>query len=73
MVDIYNLLFQAATIAKELLNGGVSPTADAIAKTTAKINNSSSKNSNIPVQPLPQLPTSGKGKERVYKRDRISI
>jgi len=52
---------QAATIAKELLNGGVSPTADAIAKTTAKINNSSSKNSNIPVQPLPQLPTSGQG------------
>jgi len=47
---------QAATIAKELLNGGTSPTADAIAKKT--VNNTST--GSLP-QPLPQLPTSGQG------------
>jgi double-stranded RNA-binding protein Staufen len=44
---------QAATIAKELLNGGTSPTADALAK----------KNPGVVVAPsnLPALPTSGQG------------
>jgi len=46
---------QAATIAKELLNAGTSPTADAIAKKTAS-------NSSPSLPPhLPQLPTSGQG------------
>jgi len=43
---------QAATIAKELLNGGSSPTADALAKKSGP--------PSIP-QVLPQLPTSGQG------------
>merc|ERR1719282_51358 len=50
---------QAATIAKELLSGGTSPTADAIAKKSVSVNNNSNSN-NLP-QPLPQLPTSGQG------------
>jgi len=46
---------QAATIAKELLNAGTSPTADAIAKKSAS-------NSSPSLPPhLPQLPTSGQG------------
>ena len=45
---------QAATIAKELLNAGTSPTADAIAKKS--VSNSSP---SLPPH-LPQLPTSGK-------------
>lgn len=45
---------QAATIAKELLNGGTSPTADAIAK------KSSSSSPSLPPH-LAQLPTSGQG------------
>lgn len=44
---------QAATIAQELLSGGASPTADAIAK-------KSSSSASLP-QPMPQLPTSGQG------------
>jgi len=49
---------QAATIAKELLNGGTSPTADALAKKSAPCVVGTS-----PVLPqvLPQLPTSGQG------------
>ena len=54
-----NKIFQAATIAKELLTGGISPTADAIAKKAAATNNNNNSNNNIPPQPLPQLPTSG--------------
>jgi len=46
---------QAATIAKELLNAGTSPTADAIAKKS--VSNSSP---SLPPH-LPQLPTSGQG------------
>jgi len=42
---------QAATIAKELLDGGTSPTADQLAKEAG---------SNMPA-PLPHLPTSGQG------------
>lgn len=45
---------QAATIAQELLSGGISPTADAIAK------KSSATSTSLP-QPMPQLPTSGQG------------
>merc|ERR1712106_1111880 len=49
---------QAATIAKDLLNGGTSPTADALAKKSPPCVVGSS-----PVLPqvLPQLPTSGQG------------
>jgi len=49
---------QAATIAKELLNGGISPTADALAKKSVPCVVGSS-----PALPqvLPQLPTSGQG------------
>jgi len=49
---------QAATIAKELLNGGTSPTADALAKKSPPCVVGSS-----PALPqvLPQLPTSGQG------------
>ena len=47
--------FQAATIAQELLSGGTSPTADAIAK------KSSTSSTSLP-QPMPQLPTSGEYK-----------
>lgn len=48
---------QAATIAKELLNGGTSPTADALAKKSVPCVGSSPA---LP-QVLPQLPTSGQG------------
>jgi len=48
---------QAATIAKELLDAGTSPTADQIAKAAAAIHSGSS---SLP-QPMPLLPTSGQG------------
>ena len=53
-IFIFVIHVQAATIAKELLNAGTSPTADAIAKKS--VSNSSP---SLPPH-LPQLPTSGK-------------
>jgi len=49
---------QAATIAKELLNGGTSPTADALAKKS--VVPCGGTQASLP-QGLPQLPTSGQG------------
>merc|ERR1719410_840876 len=51
---------QAATIAAELLSGGTSPTADAIAKKSVAGLSNGSHSTALP-QPLPQLPTSGQG------------
>ena len=52
------LCVQAATIAAELLSGGTSPTADAIAKKSVAGLSNGSHSTALP-QPLPQLPTSG--------------
>jgi len=51
---------QAATIAKELLTGGTSPTADALAKKCAVPCVGVGSSTSLP-QVLPQLPTSGQG------------
>ena len=56
--DIIYIFIQAATIAKELLNAGTSPTADAIAKKSVSASSPS-----LPPH-LPQLPTSGKKKTK---------
>ena len=48
---------QAATIAKELLDGGTSPTAEQLAAASATACNGSG----LPQPPVPQLPTSGQG------------